>query len=429
MKSSNTICLGFLLLCFSLNGCSDKPDIREKAIKTRIIISTDIGGTDPDDFQSMIHFLMYANEFQTEGLISSPYGEGRKQDILDMLDLYEQDYVHLAQNAHFPTAQYLRSITKQGSTELAPFKGWSKASEGSNWIIKKAKERDEDLWILVWGGLEDVAQALHDAPEIIKKIKVYWIGGPNKKWSINAYAYIAEKHPDLWMIEANATYRGWFLDRESKEEISNKSFYKNFIAGKGQMGHAFKKYYGGEIKMGDSPSLTYLLDGTPHDPLSESWGGRFSPINHSSRFIFTGNSRLEDTVAAYATLEWRFQGPDQVIPQDSVCFSMEIWGQILPGYYCGNGVYCIRYSPKKPENGTYITRSAIPELDGLKGQYVSIIPWPGPENMDDYSLGDQWFSDRKEKDFFLVTQQGAKTISKHREAFLMDWAKRWKWLE
>ncbi|MFR5760100.1 MAG: nucleoside hydrolase-like domain-containing protein [Bacteroides cellulosilyticus] len=39
------------------------------------------------------------------------------------------------------------------------------ATEGSDWIIKCArKESTRPLWILVWGGLDDLAQALHDAP-------------------------------------------------------------------------------------------------------------------------------------------------------------------------------------------------------------------------------------------------------------------------
>ena len=53
--------------------------------KPRIIISTDIGGTDPDDNQSMMHYLLYCNEFDCEGLISSPsYGDGDKSEILRM---------------------------------------------------------------------------------------------------------------------------------------------------------------------------------------------------------------------------------------------------------------------------------------------------------------------------------------------------------
>ena len=57
--------------------------------KPRIIVSTDIGGTDPDDNQSMIHLMMYSDLFDIEGLISSPFGKGRKNDLLNMIDLYQ----------------------------------------------------------------------------------------------------------------------------------------------------------------------------------------------------------------------------------------------------------------------------------------------------------------------------------------------------
>jgi hypothetical protein len=35
-------------------------------VKPRILISTDIGGTDPDDNQSMTHFLMYSYMFKSK---------------------------------------------------------------------------------------------------------------------------------------------------------------------------------------------------------------------------------------------------------------------------------------------------------------------------------------------------------------------------
>ena len=258
----------YIAICFPLilfQACTEPPTKKELP---RILISSDIGGTDPDDFQSMIHLLMYANEVSIEGLVSSPYGPGRKKDFLDIIDLYEKDLPKLKKHSEsFPHPDSLRNITKQGETELAPFKGFREATEGSDWIIKCAKrDSDQPLWVLVWGGLEDVAQALHDAPEIKERIKVYWIGGPNKKWGAYAYSYIAENHPDLWMIEANATYRGWFMDEDSPEDISSKNFYKNYIKGIGHMGRDFVNYYNGEIKMGDTPSLAYILNGDPNDP-------------------------------------------------------------------------------------------------------------------------------------------------------------------
>jgi hypothetical protein len=430
MKTSKTFNLILLLSAFILIAC-DGNKVDNTSPKPRILISSDIGGTDPDDFQSMIHLLMYADLFQIEGLVSSPFGNGRKKDLLDMIALYEQDFEQLeAHLSGLPAPIELRNICKQGTKAEAPFKGFSSPSEGSNWIIQCAKKESNDpLWVLVWGGLEDLAQALHDAPEIKENIRVYWIGGPNKKWSINAYAYIAQHHPDLWMIEANATYRGWFMDEESPENIKGKAYFKNFIQNKGAMGKDFKNYYGGDIKMGDTPSLAYVMNGDPNDPTGESWGGSFVKIDRSSRSIFKRNTSTSDTVAAYGVIEFRFKGPEIEIDQDSSCFTFNIGGQSWPGYYIGASTYAVRYSSKKPEICTYATESTIEELNGQTGQFVSITPWPGKAGHDDYILGSDWYGDRPEPEFFIGDQQGAKTVSKHREAFLMDWADRWKWIE
>ena len=231
------------------------------------------------------------------------------------------------------------------------------------------------------------------------------------------------------MIEANATYRGWFLDADSPEELNNESFYHNFIKGRGALGRAFKSFYNGEIKMGDTPSLVYLINGDPENPGGESWGGSFTSLERSSKYIFKRNTTLPDTVAAYSTIEWNFFGPQINFAPDSVCFTMEISGQTWNGYYLGNGNYGIRYSSKKPEICNYTLSSSIPELDGQTGQFVSSIPWPGKPNNNDLHLGKNWYSDRSEPEYYIGVQQGAKTVAKHRKKFLMDWAERWEWLE
>lgn len=57
-------------------------------------MSSDIGGTDPDDNQSMIHLLMYNDMFDIEGLVSSPsFGSGSADEIRRMIGIYEKDYV------------------------------------------------------------------------------------------------------------------------------------------------------------------------------------------------------------------------------------------------------------------------------------------------------------------------------------------------
>lgn len=179
--------------------------------RPRVVVSTDIGGTDPDDFQSMVYLLVYADALDIEGLISSAYGPGRKAHVLEVIEAYEQDYPNLRSHSHvYPPPEKLRAITRQGETETAPYAGFREPTDGSEWLVECARRDDpRPLQVLVWGGIEDLAQALHDAPDILPKLRVYFIGGPNKKWSVNAYQYIVENHPQLWIIEANSTYRGW----------------------------------------------------------------------------------------------------------------------------------------------------------------------------------------------------------------------------
>lgn len=308
--------------------------------RPRVLISTDIGGTDPDDNQSMIHLMMYSDLFQLEGLVSSPsFGNGSKQEILRMIDLYAKDYPQLKKHTpRLMSPKALRKLCKQGRHGLMPYKGYAEPTEGSQWIIRCArKESSQSLWVLVWGTLEDVAQALHDAPDIASKIRVYWIGGPNKKWGVNSYAYIVSNFPDLWMIENNATYRGFITDNDRMELIEEYAgmeqdqnrygtgYYDYAMKGRGTMGRDFINYYGGIVKMGDTPSLLYMMHGDPNDPTGESWGGRFAPIRHSSRRVFHRQTSECDTVPVYSVIEWYFQGSVKTdIAEDSVCLTATI---------------------------------------------------------------------------------------------------------
>lgn len=101
--------------------------------KQRVLVSTDIGGTDPDDNQSMAHLLMYTDCFDLEGLVSSPsYGNGSKEEILRMIDIYEKDLPKLSKNINgLMSPEELRSITKQGRKGAAPYCGYSIPTEGS----------------------------------------------------------------------------------------------------------------------------------------------------------------------------------------------------------------------------------------------------------------------------------------------------------
>jgi hypothetical protein len=425
-----------LIFFFCILFCFHAVDAQKPVpVKPRILISTDIGGTDPDDNQSMAHLLMYSDKFTIEGLVSSPsYGSGSKKEILRMIDLYEKDLPKLEKHQNdLARPTYLRSVTKQGRIGGAPYKGYSTATEASNWIIKCAKRRStQPLWILVWGGLEDVAQALHDAPEIETRIRVYWIGGPNKKWSANSYAYIAANYPKLWIIENNASYYGLFSNVNILDSVNNSGYYDKYIQAAGHLGKDFKAYYKGEVKMGDTPSLLYLMDGDPANPMRESWGGSFEKFTHSPRVVLNRVTNITDTVAFCTVVEFQLKGPEINIPADSVCFWMETpyknEVQKWPGYYLGGGNYGLKYIPKQAEIISYRMTSKIPGFPVQEGKLVVTNLWPGKKRSTDYQLGDNWYTDKANPQLYDGKIQGGKTVSKWRSDVLLDWAKRWEWL-
>jgi hypothetical protein len=165
------------------------------------------------------------------------------------------------------------------------------------------------LWVLVWGGIDDLAQALHDAPDILPKLRVYFIGGPNKMWSVDAYNYIEQRHPNLWMIEANTTYRGWFTGGNQSGEWGNRAFVAAHVAGRGALGEFFATLLNGTVKMGDSPSVTYVLHRNPEDPSQPGWGGRFVRVWDGRKTQFERLTTETDTVEAFGVVEFALPVP------------------------------------------------------------------------------------------------------------------------
>lgn len=395
--------------------------------RPRVLISTDIGGTDLDDNQSVAHMLMYTDLFDLEGLISSPsFGAGNKEEILRMIDLYEEDLPELSKRIPGLTSPaYLRAITKQGRKGAAPYKGYTTPTEGSKWIVECARRKAETpLWVLVWGGLDDVAQALHDAPDIASAIRVYWIGGPNKKWSTNSYAYIVENFPQLWIIENNASYRGFITDNKVKDRY-NFGYYDAYINGAGHLGKDFLNYYKGIPKLGDTPSLLYVMHGNPDNPEGESWGGSFKPTTRSSRQVFHRPATANDTVPIYSIIEFHIQGPVRNdIPADSACFTLTIGKQKWDGFHLGNGDYAVRHSTYYTGTLPYTVTSDIPGFPEHDGAITIENIWPGRKSATDYIVGNSWYTDKCDPALFRKNIQGAETVYKWRQEVMEDWGKR-----
>ncbi len=411
--------LSLLLFCLACEVLAGPADERR-----RVIVSTDIGGTDFDDFQSLVHLLVYSDKLEIEGLLASPWGSGRnrKEHLLKIIERYQIDYPNLKTHSRlYPTPERLRAVAKQGGSDSAGLHGYGESTEGSNWIVECAKRDDpRPLWLLVWGGIDDLAQALHDEPSIKKKLRVYWIGGPNKKWSTTAYDYIAGAHPDLWIIEANSTYRGWFMGGNQTGDLENTAFVSAHVKGRGALGDYFASV-APKIKMGDSPSVGYLFGTDPENPAAESWGGRFVRAWDRPRYTFTHAPSKTDVVEIYGIVELIYRPVARVFSDSRAVLVVD--NQEFTGFPDDQGAWHFFFSPKEAKTWRYEIRSGHPELDGQTGEFTSRNPIVG-KNTESSPRYPNWWTDDPDPRWSEGREQGAKTVSCWRKEFLRDFAAR-----
>lgn len=392
--------------------------------RPRVLVSTDIGGTDPDDFQSMVHLLLYADVLDLEGLLASPYGAGRVSDVHRVIDCYERDYPNLVgHDKRYPLPGALRSIAKQGSVEVAGHDGLTGPTEGSEWIVECARRPEERvLEIAVWGGLDDVAQALHDAPDIVDSIRVHYIGGPNTLWSVNAYSSILRSHPSLRMIESNSTYRGFFERGPELTGPDNTVFVQEHAAGHGALGDFFAAQLP-HLKMGDTPTVTWLLEG-PREPAEPSWGGRFVPLwaGRGSRFAHLPQA-VE--VEVNTPIEIALEVPEGYGDGDHsarLVVDGRRGGPFAPGVLV-DGRLEFRFSVYHCREITLQLQSSHAELDGRTGSVITTLPTPeaAAQISADHP---HWWCDDPDPQKAIGPWLGARWVSDRRAEFLGDFAAR-----
>jgi hypothetical protein len=268
----------------------------KKTERPRVIVLTDIGG-DPDDQQSMVRFLVYANEFDVQGLIATTSGWKRDavhpDSIRERLEAYGQVRGNLVKHASgYPSKEYLLSVTKSGraASGMAAV-GHGKNSEGSNHIIEVVDRPDpRPVWICIWGGANDLAQALWDVNEtrsesdiktFVSRLRVYDLAGQD-----DAGAWICQKFPNIFWIRSQSQWRGishrvdgnsWHNTRGGNESLMEPDWIARNIQSHGPLGelYANTKY----LTEGDTPTFLHLLPTGLANPKRidfGNWGGRFS---------------------------------------------------------------------------------------------------------------------------------------------------------
>jgi len=135
------------LLSFIVTLFMGQAEIKSQNIKPRIIVTSD---GEIDDQCSIIRFLLYANEWDIEGIITSSsqyHWQGHKwagDDWIEPdLDAYEKVYPNLLKHEPgYPTPEYLRSITLLGNVKA---KGeMEEVTAGSQLIVDVLLDEADD---------------------------------------------------------------------------------------------------------------------------------------------------------------------------------------------------------------------------------------------------------------------------------------------
>lgn len=304
----------FILLLFTVLKAEQLTAQKSESGKIRrIIISTDfppfpVTNSDPDDVQSMVRFLLYSNEFNIEGLIASAGTfdmVAEKKNILAVLDEYDKVDENLRKHdPKYPTASELRAVTFEGKGNNNGIKiqwgcdkqspdeiiGKGKDSEASKAIIAAVDKDDpRPIWIAVWGGPREIAQAIWDVKNtrsekelkhFISKLRIFLIAcqDATHEWLMNEF-------PDLFIIESRTTYQGMFRS-DSQEWVET-----NIISNHGPLGAIYppKAMAGPGVIEGDSPSFLYLVSSNrginnPEDPTQPSWGGQYVRVGSTNHY-------------------------------------------------------------------------------------------------------------------------------------------------
>lgn len=271
--------------------------------KRRLFVLTDIEN-EPDDAQSLVRLLTYANHFEIEGLTATTSIHQQKKTapwrIKEIIEAYGQVQKNLLlHEPGYPTADYLLTVISEGRKDYGMNAvGEGHDSTGSESLIK-AVDRDDPrpLWVTVWGGPNVLAQALwkvratrsvSELAKFVNKIRVYTISDQD-----NSGPWIRKTFPDLFYIASPGVHAGGAYHHATWSGISGDNFHARFTGAdfslvsnewldqhirknKGPLGaqHPHTEF----LMEGDTPSFLGLVNNGLNqleNPHWGSWGGRY----------------------------------------------------------------------------------------------------------------------------------------------------------
>lgn len=285
----------------------------ENNLKPRLVVCTDIAPADvePDDMESMVRLMAYADCFEIEALITSvgwncdPYPKEWAQYLTRVIEAYRQDVPNLMRRSgqseflpledengrqelgYWPSADYIKGRALMGS-EHGGIKmiGEGNDSPGSEMLIRLADEDDpRPIYVAAWGGANTLAQAIwrvkqtrsgDEVKNFVKKFRLFTITDQDMKYDMRMNrAYSSH----MWLRKEFQEDLQFIWDEgawQEQCELGKQHWqqHQNMIQGKGTLGKEYPTYKWGVE--GDTPSFLYVMPNglnDPEDPLQCGWAG------------------------------------------------------------------------------------------------------------------------------------------------------------
>jgi hypothetical protein len=283
--------LGTVMLSAGAAPASASPE--QPAVKPRLVVLTDVEN-EPDDTQSLVRLLLYANDIELRGLVATTSVHMKQgvhpESIKALIQRYAQVLPRLRQHDHaYPDAAQLLARVAPGQPGYGlQAIGDGRDTPGSQLLLRELERPDpRPLWVSVWGGANTLAQALHDlrrmrpkevADAAVSRLRVYTISDQD-----DSGAWLRREFPGLFYIVSPGSYARptWTAIHREVEGIDNQHVSNAWIArhiqqGHGPLGAAYPDIaYGME---GDTPSFLGIIPNglnAPEHPNWGGWGGRY----------------------------------------------------------------------------------------------------------------------------------------------------------
>lgn len=315
MKNFYSIVILISLLASCSAIVNDKNYLKD--IKPRVIVTSD---GEIDDECSLVRFLLYANEWDVEGIITSSsqyhwHGHNWAGDdwAVPYLEAYSEVYQNLIlHDPEYPTPDYLKSLYLLGN--VAAEGEMDSITPGSQHIVKVLLDETDNgpVWLQAWGGTGTIARALKTIEEehpgkmeaVANKLRFFFIWEQDSTYqSYIRPHWVKYNIPTIICDQFWALAYQWdkIMPADKLDYFKSDWMTSNILENHGALCSLYQAYKGSDdkegwsaggpnqkgnfISEGDSPAFIHVIPTglrNMESPDFGGWGGRYCNVRKNT---------------------------------------------------------------------------------------------------------------------------------------------------